>query len=65
VILDIASGEERYRARLDTPRALASGDLDGDGVDELALVLQDRILVMTADTSPASLRVPVSEIVKE
>jgi len=54
VILDIANGEERYRARLHGPRALAAGDLDGDGVDELALVLEDRVLVMTADANPGS-----------
>jgi len=46
VILDAASGAERFRARLDRPRAIAAGDIDRDGRDELALAVGNRLLLL-------------------
>jgi thiol-disulfide isomerase/thioredoxin len=46
VILDVVTGRERYRARLDGLRALAAGDLDGDGADEIALGVGDRVVLL-------------------
>jgi len=54
VILDIETGQERYRAHLRGLRALAAGDLDGDGVDELALAVEGHVLVLAAGP-PAAL----------
>ena len=48
VILDIETGQERFRARMRGLRALAAGDLDGDGVDELALAVEGHVLVLAA-----------------
>ena len=53
VILDIETGQERFRARLRGLRALAAGDLDGDGVDELALAVEGHVLVLAAGPPPA------------
>ena len=49
VILDVVTGQERVRARLPGLQALAAGDLDGDGDDELALAVEGHVLVLTAE----------------
>ena len=55
VIVDAASGDTRYRAALSGPiRQIASGDLDGDGLDEL-LVVQGRNLALLRAARPDGL----------
>lgn len=47
VLLDVASGEERFRARWDGISEVAAGDLDGDAYDELIVVSPRAVTVLT------------------
>jgi hypothetical protein len=51
VILDSRSGAELFRARWEGIAALAAGDLDGDGRDELAVAYDSRLVILRAADS--------------
>jgi len=48
VVLDAGSGAEVFRARWPKIRALAAGDLDGDGAEELVVTAGRRLAVLSA-----------------
>lgn len=48
VIVDLATGSLRYRARWDGISDLAAGDLDRDGRDELVVAAGNRLAVLSA-----------------
>lgn len=48
VVLDVSSGRERFRADWPHIAALAAGDLDGDGRDELIVGSGDRVTALQA-----------------
>jgi hypothetical protein len=54
VVLDLASGAERFRARWPELSILTAGDLDGDGRDELIVGSGRRLTVLGAGKRPAS-----------
>ncbi len=48
VLLDSATGKERFRARWDGVNDLLAADLDGDGVEELVVAAERRVTVLRA-----------------
>ena len=48
VVLDLESGKVRFHARWSELHWVAAGDLDGDGIDELAVAGARRVSVLTA-----------------
>ena len=54
VLLDLASGAERFRARWPELGILAAGDLDGDGRDELIVGSGRRLTMLVAGKRPTA-----------